>query len=200
MRRLSSAAVTAAVAAATLSGCSGAEFASMSPDLPEVHATPSPVAATVARENRTPAVQEPKATRRPSDLELGSHTAKHRAGPVAVVIDYWTAQPATSWHGQPATVDFAFRVAQAARETDIKISRMRVTADDAAVLLDDKGSFAVNPPFSYGSGFTTPRTEHRGMTIRLQADLLIETEPGSGEYIRQTVFDTLNLTLQGHAR
>jgi hypothetical protein len=131
-----------ALLAATLSGCGGASFASMSPDLPEVDADPSPVAAKTTTKP-LPTAAPRKEIRTPSDLELGSHTSKSQAGPLSIVIDYWTDQPASSWYGQPALVNFTLRVARDVGETSVKISRMRVTADGKSVLLEDSGEFAV---------------------------------------------------------
>lgn len=191
-------AVTAVAAIGTLSGCGGASFATMTPNLPETK--PESSAKVVEDVPVAPVRAATPPERSPSDLELGSHTAKRNAGPVTVVIDYWTDQVADEWTGQPATVSFALRLARPITKSDIRISQVRVTADDRSVVLEDRGRFAIRPPFSYGSGFVTPATDDEEMTLRLQADLLIETEPGSGAYFRQTVFDTLHLTFEGGRR
>jgi hypothetical protein len=166
----------------------------MTPNLPTNGPTTEASAAATPRTKTPVMASEPG--REPSDLELGSHTAKRQAGPVTVVIDYWTDQAASEWRGKPATVSFALRLARPISAKDVRISQVRVTADAREVLLEDRGRFAIRPPFTYGSGFTTPATDEEEMTLRLQADLLIETEPGSGTYFRQTVFDTVHLTFE----
>ena len=64
-------------------------------------------------------------------------------------------------------------------------------------MAEDRGEFALQPPYSYGTALvltpSAPVAEQ--VTLSVQFDLLVETEPGAERYFRQTVLDTVELPL-----
>jgi hypothetical protein len=210
--RLRSGAVRAGAAgvAATvlLSGCS-MSWASMSPAI----GSEQPVAggrsiqaqggrSAAAERIAVPAsvtTQEAEA-RVTGDLDTGSTTHRLDAGGRSLVIDYWTEQDPASWTAdRAATIRLAAHVEDADSRHAIKVSRFGAVLDDGVqrtLVSEDRGEFVVTPPYSYGGALTLPELPSRIPTaeVAVQFDLLIETEPGSGSYFRQTVLDTLRLS------
>lgn len=208
---------------AGVTGCSWPDV-SMSPDLSgdsssaqesEATATDAPAdepdaaadeaAADAADEAAaTPEAATAAAPVRPvGDLDTGSLTRVLAAGAQDVVLDYWTAQQATQWTADAEkTIQLSAHIEGAGsdEDTEVLVTRFVVTADDGTartVVVEDRGEFAVMPPFSYSTAFTVlpsvPTAE--AVTLYVQFDLLVETEPGSQRYYRQTVLDTLELPL-----
>ncbi|WP_409331394.1 hypothetical protein [Trujillonella humicola] len=197
-------------------GCSWPDV-SMSPDLSgnssaaqesEAAATTEPAAADRAADEAADraagsadAVVAP--VRPVGDLDTGSLTRVLAAGAQDVVIDYWTAQQAAQWTADAEkTIQLSAHIEGADSDEDVEVlvTRFVVTADDGTartVVVEDRGEFAVMPPFSYSTAFTVlpsaPTAE--AVTLYVQFDLLVETEPGSQRYYRQTVLDTLELPL-----
>ncbi|MGY1773931.1 hypothetical protein [Blastococcus sp. SYSU D00813] len=137
------------------------------------------------------------------DLDTGSLTRVLAAGAQDVVIDYWTAQQATQWTADAEkTIQLSAHIegADSDEDTEVLVTRFAVTADDGTartVVVEDRGEFAVMPPFSYSTAFTVLPSASTAETVTLyvQFDLLVETEPRSQRYYRQTVLDTLELPL-----
>ncbi|MGY1741903.1 MULTISPECIES: hypothetical protein [unclassified Blastococcus] len=137
------------------------------------------------------------------DLDTGSLTRVLAAGAQDVVIDYWTAQQATQWTADgEKTIQLSAHIegGDGDEDTEVLVTRFAVTADDGtarSVVVEDRGEFAIMPPFSYSTAFTVlpsaPTAD--AVTLYVQFDLLVETEPGSQRYYRQTVLDTLELPL-----
>jgi hypothetical protein len=82
----------------------------------------------------------------------------------------------------------------------VLVTRFVATADDGAArttAVEDRGEFALTPPFSYGTALSLlPSSEDAELiTLYIQLELLVETEPDSDRYFRQTVLDSLVLPL-----
>lgn len=190
-------------------GCS-MEFASMSPNLPTGRSLGGDssqsesgqglgpaIAARTAQAGGSASTEAAKPAEEQSDLAQGSVTHPARTSGMTVEFDYWTSKLAHTWRGEPGDVSLALHVRRAGDEkTAVKITQVRVTAGDD-VLLSDSGEFMVTPPFGYQSGFTTPSTAEPVLELQTRVDLLVETEPGSGQFVRRAVLDTLRLTFAG---
>ncbi|MGY1650535.1 hypothetical protein [Geodermatophilus sp. SYSU D01119] len=203
-----------ALGAALLTGLTGCEWpdVSMSPDLgaraaesteaaeptPEPEAIAEPAAEETAT---TDEVAAPTPVRPTGDLDAGSLTRVLPAGDRTVVVDYWTTGQATTWTAaEDKTIQIAAHVEGGDDETEVLVTRFAATTDDGSARLlaaEDRGEFALMPPFSYTTALTlteaTPTAT--SLTVTVQFDLLVETEPGSQRYFRQTVLDTLELPL-----
>jgi hypothetical protein len=198
-----------ALSAALLAGCQLPDV-SMSPDLTAdddgaatarttpaertAVATPATTPAAVAAAPSTPA-------RPAGDLDSGSLTRTLPTGDRTVVIDYWTADQAATWTAEDdKTVQLAAHVEGGDGDTEVLVTRFAATTDDGAtraLAAEDRGEFALTPPFSYTTALTLPGAPSStdALTLSVQFDLLVETEPGSERYFRQTVLDTLELPL-----
>jgi hypothetical protein len=135
------------------------------------------------------------------DLDTGSITQKVSAGDRTVVIDYWTDEDVTSWTpGDTKSVELSAHVEGGKADTLVSVTRFAATADDGtarSTAIEDSGEFDLSPPFSYSTAFTLPESESTAtsVTLYVQFDLLVETEPESGRYYRQTVLDSIELPL-----
>ena len=184
-----------------LSGGSAAESDSASESTSA--ATDQPDAAANAAATVAAAASSSAAAARPvGDLDSGSLTRVLAAGAQNVVIDYWTTGQATTWTATgDKTIQLASHVEGGAEEDlEVLVTRFVVTADDGTsrtVAVEDRGEFALMRPFSYTTAFTVPESAATAdsVTLYVQFDLLVETEPGSQRYYRQTVLDTLELPL-----
>ena len=200
-RRYRTAAIGLTAAALTaLTGCSLPDV-SMSPGV----TTPATSASSSSPATRTqqPAavrVQE-KPERPPGDLDTGTVTHVLPAGERTVVVDYWTDEAATEWTAADLkTVQLSAHIEGATGEQTVLVTRFVVTADDGATrttVVEDRGEFALMPPFSYGTVLSLQPSgdDAELLTLYVQLELLVETEPGSGRYFRQTVLDSLVLPL-----
>jgi hypothetical protein len=187
-----------AVAVTTLTGCTLPDV-SMSPGVstPE----PSATSSSAPRTERTATVVVAEPARTPGDLDTGSLTHKLPAGDRTVVIDYWTDEPATEWTAADTkTVQVSAHLEDNANEQTVLVTRFVTTADDGGsrtVVVEDRGEFALTPPFSYGTVLSLQPSgaDAELLTLYVQLELLVETEPDSGRYFRQTVLDSLVLPL-----
>ena len=186
--------------AAGLSGCSLPDV-SMSPGLAREtasSATPSPSGATTAPPT---AVEAAAPARTPGDLDTGSVTHSVTAGDRTVVIDWWTDQDATRWTADAdKTVQLAAHIEGGNRNQAVKVTRFVAVADDGATrttVTEDRGEFVLTPPFSYSTALSPAPSAGTAdqLTLSVQFDLLVETEPGSQEWFRQTVLDSIQLPL-----
>jgi hypothetical protein len=198
-----------AVGAALLAGLTGCEWpdVSMSPGLTaeaaaEETADPTAAAADETPADGTAAAATPSAPARPAgDLDAGSLTRTLPAGDRTVVIDYWTADEATTWTAaEDKTIQLAAHVEGGDADTEVLVTRFAATTDDGTsrtLAAEDRGEFALMPPFSYTTALSLPGTASTAaaLTVSVQFDLLVETEPGSERYFRQTVLDALELPL-----
>lgn len=185
---------------AGLSGCSLPDV-SMSPGLARETASsaaPSPAAATTAEPTT---VQAAAPARAPGDLDTGSVTHSVTAGDRTVVIDWWTGQDATRWTPDAdKTVQLAAHIEGGTRDQAVEVTRFVAVADDGATrttVTEDRGEFVLTPPFSYSTALSPAPSAGTAdqLTLSVQFDLLVETEPGSQEWFRQTVLDSIQLPL-----
>jgi hypothetical protein len=180
-----------------LAGCEVPDV-SMSPGLTEEAATTSSSPTTAPS---TVAAAQTGTTRPAGDLDTGSVTHSVAAGDRTVVIDWWTAQDATHWSADgDKTIQLAAHVEEGTTSQAVKVTRFVATADDGTTrttVAEDRGEFVLSPPFSYTTALSvapSPTAATR-LTLYAQFDLLVETEPGSGEWFRQTVLDSIQLPL-----
>jgi hypothetical protein len=154
--------------------------------------TAAPAAATAAPS--TPANR--------GDLKSGSITHKLSAGDRSLVVNYWTADDPTAVSStSPMTLQLAGHLEGGNFFSGVRISRFLATFDDGSktsTVSDDKGNFVLSQPFSYSSAMSLrPTTKAATLaTLTLEFDLLVETQPGSGQFYRQTVLDTLHIAFQ----
>jgi hypothetical protein len=199
-----------AVGAALLAGLTGCDWpdVSMSPGVSaaatestvadETPAAETAVDGSAATEAAAPATGVPRPV---GDLDSGSLTRTLAAGDRTVVIDYWTADQASAWTAaDDKTIQLAAHVEGGDADTEVLVTRFAATTDDGttrALAAEDRGEFALTPPFSYTTALSLPGTASTAtaLTVSVQFDLLVETEPGSERYFRQTVLDAVELPL-----
>jgi hypothetical protein len=192
--------------AAGLTGCTLPDLA-MSPDLSDrvaaastPTATPTPTRDADAETTLSPAAAT-TASRPAGDLDTGSITHSVPAGNRSVVVDYWTGELAAEWTATSTkTIQVSAHVEGDDGEQAIQVTRFVATADDGSsrvTVAEDRGEFVITPPFDYTTALSlapsTPTATE--LTLYVQFDLLVETEPGSGAYFRQTVLDSISLPL-----
>jgi hypothetical protein len=193
-------ALGAALAVSTgVAGCTLPDVG-MSPGLAQAAATTSASPPTsAAAPTAAPAAATPD--RPAGDLDTGAITHELPAGDRSVVIDWWTDQDATAWTtAGDKTVQLAAHVEGASSREEVKVTRFVATGDDGSTrttVAEDRGEFVLTPPFSYTTALSIPPSSATAgeLTIYGQFDLLVETEPGSGEWFRQTVLDSIQLPL-----
>ncbi|MPQ97143.1 hypothetical protein GB931_04220 [Modestobacter sp. I12A-02628] len=191
-------------AAVLLSGCELPDV-SMSPMQTPSSASASPTATAAAPSRAVvaataaPTAQEP--VRPPGDLDTGSITHQLAAGDRSLVIDYWTTQDPTTWAAADTKIiQLSAHIEGGDDDIPIDVTRFVATSDDGvtrSVALEDKGSFALAPPFSYSTALTlTPSAATASsLTLYVQFDLLVATTAKGTSSYRQTVLDTLTLPL-----
>jgi hypothetical protein len=122
------------------------------------------------------------------------------AGSYQLVVNYWTSQDPASWTADlSAVLHLSAHLENDHDKNAVKVSRFVATLDDGtstATLFDDRGAFAIQPPFSYGGALTIHPVNGKAVaaTVAVEFDLLIETAPKSGQFFRQTALDTIHLT------
>ena len=187
-----------AIALTTLTGCGLVPDVSMSPGV----STHEPTATLSSSSTPRPVpvlVDEP--VRPPGELDTGSATHRLSAGDRTVVIVYWTDEASTEWTAEDTkAVQVSAHLEDDASEQAVLVTRFVATADDGstrAVVTEDRGEFALNPPFSYGTVLSLQPSgaDAELITLYVQLELLVETEPDSDRYFRQTVLDSLVLPL-----
>jgi hypothetical protein len=176
-----------------LSGCS-MEWTSMSPGVGGERAVDEMAVAVPAS---MPVVSADRAS---GDLDTGSTTHRLEAGGRSLVVDYWLEEdPATWTSDRPTTVRLAAHMEDADSGHTVKVSRFGAVLDDGTrrtLIGEDRGEFVITPPYSYGGALTIPALPSGTQTAELavQFDLLVETEPGSDSYFRQTALDKIQLS------
>jgi hypothetical protein len=184
---------------AGLTGCSWPDV-SMSPGI----AAETSTAASTAAPPDAPDVElvADAAPDRPTgDLDTGSVTHVLPAGDRTVVVDYWTTETATGWTAAGTkTVQLSAHLEGGDPDQAVLVTRFAATSDDGTsrtVVAEDRGEFVLTPPFSYGTAvsLTPSAADATEVTLSVQLELLVETEPGSQRYSRQTVLDGIELPL-----
>ena len=200
----------ALISAATLSAC----------QLPDVSMSPSAdaraasTAASTTRATSPSATPEPEAVQavatatatptvapRPAgELDPGSVTHVVAAGARQLVVDWWTTGSPTTWTaaGEKTIQLSAHLEGGDDSRIEVLVTRFSAVLDDGTSrtsLSDDQGEFALQAPYTYGTALSLPASAAgvTSATVDLQFDLLVETEPGSQRYFRQTVLDSLVL-------
>jgi hypothetical protein len=140
------------------------------------------------------------APRPAGELDPGSVTHVVAAGDRQLVVDWWTTGSPTTWTaaGEKTIQLSAHLEGGDDSRIEVLVTRFSAVLDDGTSrtsLSDDQGEFALQAPYTYGTALTLPASA-AGVTsasVDLQFDLLVETEPGSQRYFRQTVLDSLVL-------
>ena len=159
-------------------------------------------AATVA--SAAPAAAQPPLVR--GALATGSMVRMLATGGRTLVVNYWTSQPVATWTSDDnVAITLSAHMAGSDTRHTVLVTRFKATLDvdassEATVLREDSGRFVMTPPYSYGSAMIMPAqpATARTATITVEFDLLIETVPRSGQYFRQTVLDSFQLTFVPH--
>jgi hypothetical protein len=206
--------ILAFTTALTLSGCSipglpgptGAPATGQPADLVSVSATTPTAAATqpaatVATPVTAPAPPPRKApvpVWKPVRGDLASGSKTHRLGAAAhtLIIDYWTTEDPSAWSPDSSPIiNLNARIGGASTGEAVKVTRFNARVDAlGAVLANDTGSFAIDPPYAYSSGVVVPANPKATSTkIVFTIDLLTETAPGTGIFTRQTILDSLTI-------
>jgi hypothetical protein len=199
------------IGTATLSACQLPDV-SMSPSAAEAAATSTSTVTSSSSADRRASTTDPAAgttsptteavvapARPAGELDTGSATHVVAAGDRQVVVDWWTTQQATAWTADvEKSVQLAAHLEGGDPDLEVLITRFSAVLDDGTTrtsLVDDRGEFAFQPPYPYGTALTVPASPAGTASVSLdvQFDLLVETEPGSQRYFRQTVLDTLVL-------
>lgn len=135
-------------------------------------------------------------------LAAGTLTHTLSLGARKLVLTYWTGQDVGTWTAStPATVNVSAHIENGSRSTGVLVTQFAATftpggSANVAVLRQDRGRFVVTPPYSYVSAVLVPAVPTATRTARMdiQFDLLVAIAPGSREYARQTVLDTLHFS------
>ena len=95
-------------------------------------------------------------------------------------------------------VQFSAHLENAGDTQTVYVSRFVATLDDGTnvkQVSEDKGSFVITPPYSYSGALTVHPADAAATSadLSIEFDLLVETAPGSGQFFRQTVLDTVHL-------
>ena len=189
-----------AITLVTLTGCDLPDV-TMSPSVTTPSASSAPAEPADAATTAAVAATTTSPERPSGDLDSGSLTRELKAGSRSVVVDYWTDENAREWTADGTkTIQLAAHVEGGGTLHAIKVTRFVATLDDGqsrSEAAEDRGEFALTPPYTYTTALTllpspSATTE---LTLYVQFDLLVETEPGSEVFFRQTVLDTLRLPL-----
>ncbi|MGW9404991.1 hypothetical protein ACWGQ2_13615 [Arthrobacter sp. NPDC055585] len=147
------------------------------------------------------AVASSEETREPgpaaeNDLAAGSTTHRLGAASHTLVVDYWTNESPAEWTPDSSPIiNVSVKIDGESSPGAVRVTRFNARVDALGVeLTNDQGSFALEPPYAYTSGFALPANPSAtSTTVLFTIDLLTETEPDSGVFTRQTVLDTLTI-------
>ena len=160
-------------------------------------AQPSSPASPTAGPSAGPSAKPSAAPR--GDLKAGSLTRVLDAGSSKLVVAYWTKQNPGAWTAADSVpVQFSAHLEDAGATQTVYVSRFVATLDDGTnvkQVSEDKGSFVITPPYSYSGALTVHPSDPSATSadLSIEFDLLVETAPGSGQFFRQTVLDTVHL-------
>lgn len=211
-RRLRPAVLRAGVLLLSITALSACQLpdVSMSPSLaessPTATRTSSPASSSAPAEEAVQAVapETPEvAVRASGELDVGSTTHVLAAGERQLVVDWWTDEQAAAWTASGTkTLQLSARLegGDPAEDLLVLVTRFTAVLDDGTArtqVEEDSGEFVIQAPYTYGTVLTLPPSAEgvTGLTVAVQFDLLIETEPDSQRYFRQTVLDSLVLPL-----
>lgn len=139
-----------------------------------------------------------------AENELAEGSTSHRLGAAShtLVLDYWTNEDPAGWTPESSPIiNVSVKIDGAPGPGAVRVTRFNARVDALGMeLTNDQGSFALEPPYAYTSGFALPANPSAASTtVLFTIDLLTETEPGSGVFTRQTVLDTLTVGYSGEA-
>jgi hypothetical protein len=199
---------------AVLSGCSLASFGMSRPTSGHSGATsrkaPGPKAPATRTHSAAHSAVKAATTIRVVQGALATGSTIHRidAGARTLLVNYWTTQnPATWTPDLDVPIHVSAHFGASGSKAAVLVTEFRATLGvnpgaRTSTLRDDIGRFVLTAPFSYDSVVVLPGqpATARTATISVEFDLLIETAPGSHQYFRQTVLDTLPLTFVTQTR
>lgn len=142
--------------------------------------------------------------RLPGELDKGSTAHALTVNGVQLLVTYYTTEDAKRWGpDSQGTVNVSAQVQGVSRRKIARITGFRLVAPPVeprghdVVLVNDTGEFVIGAPYSYGTAFLLPVFMPRTPMVKLRAyvDLEIETKPRSGRYTRQSLIDTLRVSL-----
>lgn len=137
-----------------------------------------------------------------NDLAEGSTIHRLGAASHTLVVDYWTNESPAEWTPDSSPIiNVSVKIDGESSPGAVRVTRFNARVDALGVeLTNDQGSFALEPPYAYTSGFALPANPSAtSTTVLFTIDLLTETEPDSGVFTRQTVLDTLTVGYAGEA-
>ncbi len=137
-----------------------------------------------------------------AENDLAEGSASHRLGAAShtLVLDYWTNESPGEWTPDSSPIiNVSVKIDGESSPGAVRVTRFNARVDALGIeLTNDQGSFALEPPYAYTSGFALPANPSAASTtVLFTIDLLTETEPGSGVFTRQTVLDTLTIGYSG---
>jgi hypothetical protein len=181
------------VLAPALSGCGVPAAMTLAP---KAH-LPKPGAHTVYAKLSAPA-------REPGELDNGSAAHALTVDGIQLMLNYWASGNPSEWNpASQGTVNVSAQVQGLPNNIIARITGFQVVAPPGgpgqpnSTLVSDSGDFVINAPYSYGSAFVMPQFAGgtKMVTLHVFLDLQIETAPNSGNYTRQSVIDTLRVSL-----
>ena len=137
-----------------------------------------------------------------NDLAEGSTSHRLGAASHTLVLDYWTSEDPAGWTPESSPIiNVSVKIDGAPGPGAVRVTRFNARVDALGIeLTNDQGSFALEPPYAYTSGFALPANPSAtSTTVLFTIDLLTETESGSGVFTRQTVLDKLTIGYSGEA-
>lgn len=148
-----------------------------------------PAAAATVDEPKPVETEEPKVL--PSELSEGSVSHQVPVGAGDIIFDYWTSSEPASWEdGDTVAVNLALKTTGSG---EMLYSATSVAAwTEEGELYHDEGDFTITPPFNYFTTLLVP-VVGTGTEVTVRADLVIETYKDSGEFVKVSIADTLQV-------
>lgn len=165
-----------------LTGCSA--------DMGSIIPVPPPAAAA-SIEDKPEVVEGKEAVPLLTELAEGSLIREVPVGAGNIIFDYWTDSNPSEWEsGDIVPVNVSLKTSGSG---EMLYSATSVAAwTDGGELYHDEGNYTLTPPFSY---FTTllVTISDEGTPVTVRVDIVVETFKDSGEFVKVSVADTLNL-------
>lgn len=128
--------------------------------------------------------------KKPAELDTGATEHKITAQGKTLVINYSTEQNPKTWTKETrSNIMMYASMPGVSKKTITKIVYVQVAYKDGTSILDDTGEFIITPPYTYGTILAAWPD-----TLYVTFDVLMETEPDSGEFFKQRFVDELRLT------
>lgn len=142
--------------------------------------------------------------REPGELDNGSAAHALTVNGIQLMLNYWANGNPAEWNpASQGTVNVSAQMQALPKNIIARITSFRVVAPPSgpgqpnSTVVNDAGEFVINAPYSYGSAFVMPRFAGttKMVTLHVFLNLEVETKPDSGNYTRQSVIDTLRVSL-----